>query len=73
MSGDWNHLEGEEPSHICLGLDACCQLQPVIPNTSIPKLPSLGFLLALWLGFKNENLKGKKAQIQGIFVTYSQK
>ena len=35
MSGDWNSLEDEEPSHIRIGLDASCLLQPLLrtPNT----------------------------------------
>lgn len=65
MPGNWIHLE--ETSHTCVGLDADCQLvaelrmpsqtQEVVCSFSISTLSSLGFLTALWLGFKNENPK----------------
>lgn len=66
-----------------VGLDAGCQLEPWLRMSSqtqdaacafiISKFSSLGFLVALWLSFKNENLKEKETQVQGIFVIYSQK
>ena len=49
------------------------QTQDVICSFSISTLSSLGFLTALWLGFKNENPKKKEAKVEGIFVIYIQK